>query len=71
MNNYVKDICKIGQGRKFCRYLSAGPHGFCCEKLGHLRDHLDHATHMTARADNCDGLTEAEWKKLNRKLVAV
>ncbi len=66
MNLYIKDTCKIGQGRECCRYLTAGPDGFCCEKLSSMKSHLDHATHMTARGDNCDGLVEVEYRvKLN------
>ena len=65
MNKRVKDICKLGQGRKCCRYLTVNRNGFSCEKLGSLRDHLDHATHMVARGDNCNGLVEVEWRKLN------
>ncbi len=68
MNQYLRDICKIGQGRKCCRYLTVGPDGLCCEKLGSLKSHLDHAIHMTARGDNCDGLVEVEYRtKLNDK----
>ena len=62
MNQYLRDICKIGQGRECCRYLTAGPDGFCCEKLSSMKSHLDHATHMTARGDNCDGLVEVEYR---------
>ena len=66
MNQYLKDICKIGQGRECCRYLTAAPDGFNCDKLGSLKSHLDHAIHMTARGDNCDGLVEVEYRtKLN------
>lgn len=66
MNLYIKDTCKIGQGRECCRYLTMGPDGFCCEKLSSMKSHLDHATHMTARGDNCDGLVEVEYRvKLN------
>lgn len=55
---YVKNICKVGQGRDCCRYLTMHPDGWSCEKNGTLRKYLDHrvnAEAMTARGDNCQG----------------
>lgn len=30
---YAREVCKIGQGRDCCRYLTIGGSGWSCEKL--------------------------------------
>lgn len=54
---YIKDVCKFGQGHDCCRYLTCGPNGFECEKLGALKGVIDsRVQYMTAQADNCEGV---------------
>lgn len=56
-NNYVKNICKIGQNHSCCRYLTCSADGFECEKLGPLKKIIDsRAQYMTAQGDNCKGM---------------
>ena len=55
---YVKAVCKIGQGHACCRYLTMGAGGWSCEKRSSLKAALDArvlAETMTARGDNCEG----------------
>ena len=67
MNAHVRDICKIGQGHAYCRYLLAGPAGFECGKLDlAARAYLDgrvRAETFTARGDNCGGKSAAMLKE--------
>ena len=63
MNNYVKDVCKIGQGATCCRYLVIGPKGFECVRDTDMKEYLDSRVAMetmVARGDNCDGRTLVE-----------
>lgn len=57
--NYIKEVCKIGQGNDCCRYLSVGADGFCCLKLEpDLKTYLDNRVannDITAQGDNCEG----------------
>lgn len=58
---YVKTICKIGQGSTCCRYLVAGSQGFGCAKLTTLKALLDSRAEegtSVARGDNCDGFPD-------------
>lgn len=55
---YVIDVCKIGQQANCCRYLTMSPKGWSCEKKSDLRLILDARAasgSMHARADNCEG----------------
>lgn len=59
--DHVTDVCKIGQGHDCCRYLVVGPGGFECAKLTSMKLTLDaRGDSMTARGDNCPGLTAEE-----------
>lgn len=54
---YVKTICKIGQGALCCRYLTVGRNGFNCEKHTALKNVLDARIEvMVAKGDNCEGV---------------
>ena len=56
---WIRTVCKIGQGHECCRYLTCGPGGFDCAKHTELRAHLDFRVfceNITARGDNCPGL---------------
>lgn len=58
ISNHVKDICKIGQKDKCCRYLVASGRGFECAKHTELKDHLDERVltdSIVAQGDNCEG----------------
>lgn len=57
-DDHAKLICKIGQGRDCCRYLTMSPTGWSCEKLTDLGRALDMRVTtgtMVARGDNCEG----------------
>jgi len=68
IENWLQEICKIGQGAQCCKFLTVGPGGFSCGKMDpaiyagilatwHLAPH-------TAQGDNCDGVSDAT---LNQK----
>lgn len=60
-DNYLKNICKIGQGKACCRYLTCSADGFECEKLGPAKGILDsRVMYMTAQGDNCEGVDNRE-----------
>ena len=55
----LKNVCKIGQGEKCCRYILCSPNGFECGKLSNQKEILDNHVElnlMTAKGDNCKGL---------------
>lgn len=58
---YIKTVCKIGQGEKCCRYLLLGAEGFYCGKhsstAGVLNARVAAGT-IIARGDNCSGFYE-------------
>ena len=67
MNQYVAEICKIGQGISCCRFLVVGPKGFECVKFTehrHLLDFRAATGTMTAQSDNCDGYSIEESLQL-------
>ena len=69
VTDYVKNICKIGQGKDCCRYLIFGT-GFECAKLTTVSRIIDvHATlpSYTSKGNNCDGLEENQFGQLNSK----
>lgn len=69
MNDYVKNTCKIGQGKDCCRFLVMGGDGFECAKLGSLAKMLiARGNRMAAQADNCEGKEiDQSIKDLNDK----
>jgi hypothetical protein len=71
MNEHVKDICKVGQGRKCCRYLLAGAEGFECAKLTEIKPVIDkkvRAGTFTSRGRGCLGINNDKSKTiLNQK----
>lgn len=55
---YVLTICKMGQGKECCRYLTMGSRGWSCEKLTNLKSYFDKRVTentITAQGDNCAG----------------
>jgi len=55
---HVKTICRIGQGKECCRYLTVGPQGFMCAKHTSIKQYLDFRVKnndITAQGNNCDG----------------
>lgn len=57
-NEHLKEVCKIGQGKECCRYLTCGPQGFQCAKCSSLKYQLDGrvwSSTIVAQGDNCDG----------------
>lgn len=55
MNDHIKEICKLGQGKECCRYLVAGVDGFECMRItvqGKAMINTRVST-MTAQGDNC------------------
>ena len=59
-DDYVKDICKIGQGAACCRYLALSGGVWSCEKsVPQQKMYLDQRVadgSINARGDNCPGL---------------
>jgi hypothetical protein len=56
--DYIKSVCRIGEGALCCRYLTMRPDGWSCEKHTSLKSVLDArvaAGTFTARGDNCEG----------------
>lgn len=57
-DDWAKKVCKIGQGRACCRYLTMGNKGWSCAKHAPFKAHLDNRVargDMRAHGDNCDG----------------
>jgi hypothetical protein len=54
--SYVKDICKIGQGKDTCRYLMMGGTWECAKLDPSMKATLDgRGESMGAQGDNCPG----------------
>ena len=55
---WIKDICKIGQGEATCKYLVVAPTGIQCAKMDpSLRMTIDQrADKMNAKGDCCSGV---------------
>ena len=55
---FVKDVCRVGQLDKTCKYLTIGENGFVCAKLlpgaKELIDH--HKANFIAKGNNCPGI---------------
>lgn len=60
--NWIRNVCCIGQRAATCRYLTCGPGGWDCvkqdPKLGPYLDARVFAEQMNARGDNCPGLSK-------------
>jgi hypothetical protein len=57
-DDWVKSTCKIGQGAKCCCFLTAGAHGWSCEKgtaMGITLALRSSLGMMSAKSDNCEG----------------
>lgn len=53
---YIKTVCKVGQGALCCRYLGVGLNGYQCDKHSPLRVVIDaRADYMVSKGDNCPG----------------
>jgi hypothetical protein len=56
---HTRDVCKIGQGRDCCRYLTMGAKGWSCERLNpEGREMIDERCArglFTAISINCEG----------------
>lgn len=58
-DNHLKEICKIGQRKDCCRYITCGSNGFECAKHTAMKGVLDFKADskmLTAQSDNCEGL---------------
>ncbi len=56
MNNHIKEVCKIGQGKNCCKYVGCGSKGFECLKLEEsIKSIIDKRDNMVAKSDNCEG----------------
>ena len=58
-DDQVKNLCKMGQGKKCCRYLVMSSEGFECAKKLEFKSVLDERVKqntITAQGDNCEGL---------------
>lgn len=55
---HLKQVCKIGQGNEYCRYVTVGHEGIQCAKhtgLSRVLDAKVNAGEMVAQGDNCAG----------------
>lgn len=67
MNDYIMQVCKIGQGAACCKYLAGGVKGLECLKVNPsfksiVDDNWAKNEHV-AQGDNCEGqenLNEAQ-----------
>lgn len=59
LSEYIKQVCKIGQGATCCKYLAMGPNGFECMKANEadkkIIDRNWATTEYVAQGDNCEG----------------
>jgi len=59
IEEYVKDVCKMGKGIECCRYLMMGSKGWECAKLSDeakvMIDNRVKAGKFNAQGDNCEG----------------
>ena len=59
LSEYIKQVCKIGQGADCCRYLGCGAEGFECLKFEPgMKQVVDRAWAIdehVAQGDNCAG----------------
>lgn len=60
LNIYIRDVCKIGQGSKCCKYLLMAPTGFECAKSNPGEKEMidiNWALHAhVSQGDNCEGV---------------
>lgn len=55
-DDWVKTVCRPGNGVDTCRYLTVGGDGWSCAKLyPPLQTQIDARTNMNAKSDNCEG----------------
>jgi len=59
--DYIYNVCKIGQGKECCRYLTVDPDGWSCERndpsMKAIIDKRVSDNQFTACGINCDGKT--------------
>lgn len=67
MNQYIKEVCKIGQGAACCKYLVGGKNGFECMRVNPANkfviDKNWETTEHVAQGDNCEGKEDLSDKK--------
>ena len=67
VENWLKEVCKIGQGAQCCKFLTSGPKGFQCAKMDPaLATEIAatwHLTQHTAQGDNCKGASDTTLNK--------
>lgn len=59
--DYIDNVCKMGQREDTCAYLALGRNGFECAKDSELRLYIEHrlaAGTLRAKGDNCPGWSE-------------
>lgn len=59
MNDYIRQVCKMGQGKDCCKYLASGVNGLECLKVepslkALIDDNWVRTLHV-AQGDNCQG----------------
>jgi len=76
ITDHLKNVCKIGQKEKTCRYLFAGENGFECGKLNpalkEMQDSRVYMMMLVTEGDNCDGVSDNailnDMDYINKKL---
>ena len=73
MKNYLKHVCKIGQGAECCKYLVAGSKGFECMRIEpankSIIDKNWARTKHVAQGDNCMGQEDLHLAKTYNECI--
>jgi hypothetical protein len=66
---WYRDICRIGQKEKCCKYLMIDEDGlFCAKHEEQCAKWVNKRTDMVAKGDNCDGVDpKHRWSKDEQK----
>lgn len=60
---HVVNVCKLGCGEEVCAYLALTSDGWTCLKTTSMRGLVDQRLRngeMTAKGDNCEGVSDEE-----------
>lgn len=69
-NQYLKEVCKIGQLEKTCKYIALGSKGFICGKTDSvLSVAIRRMKDMVAQGDNCAGDPDVLDPILNEEIL--
>ena len=61
VSNQIKNVCKIGQGEKCCKYLVMGKNWECMKASKENKNVIDSnwaTTPHVSQGDNCEGIKD-------------